>query len=169
MFYQTKCQKLFSCALPKCFGFCTATKQPIKILDWGAQTVNWFATVTSNFYCNLDKLGKNGNNFCRNTTWTTFWNIARPQTPSKVGGTHADRKQNINKFCFFKNVLTKQSDMFYQTDFFLCQINAIAKKQQFSSAKVSSIFRKRRHITFTQVRNEQINNYLVNATKDRGV
>ena len=62
---------------------------------------------------------------------------------------HVDRKQNINKFCFFKNVLTKQSDMFYQTDFFLCQINAIAKKQQFSSAKVSSIFRKRRHITFS--------------------
>jgi hypothetical protein len=52
-----------------------------------------------------------------------------------------------------------------QPNVFLCQINAIAKKQQFSSAKVSNIFRKRRHITFSQARNEQT----VNATKDRGV
>jgi hypothetical protein len=44
--------------------------------------------------------------------------------------------------------------------FFLCQINAIAKKQQFSSAKVSGIFRKRRHITFSQRTNKLTENFL---------
>ncbi len=70
---------------------------------------------------------------------------------------HVDRKQNMKKLCFFKKVIcfTKQN-----TDFFLCQINVIAKKQQFSSAKVSGIFRKRRHITFSQRTNKLTENFL---------
>ena len=45
-----------------------------------------------------------------------FEPLQDPRPPLKWGEHTVDRKQNIKKFCFFKNVLTKQSDMFYQTD-----------------------------------------------------